>query len=214
MGDQRADFAVTKYGYDREHELELGEFTHSLEMEQIKLLILLNGGAATAFLTFGDKTGLARSVLGLGAPVACWLVGLCVGAAATIQLRRTQTSYTQAFNLRRRAEEWRQLRLKHLEDAAIRARVNLPDQKALNKLHARFPEVAFVSVSKDGAAHHDCAANLVIRKARKANPWIFRLSLASIGLFMAGALLATWFILSTPSPPAASPPANTAAATR
>src|SRR4051812_27447431 len=93
------DFERVKYERDREHELALNEFTHNLEVEQLKLLILLNGGAATALLAFAEHS--AASVQWLMLPVLLWLLGLCAGAAATLRMRKAQAKYSKAYRHRR-----------------------------------------------------------------------------------------------------------------
>jgi hypothetical protein len=107
MEDQTEDFVTVKYRADREHELKLNEFTHNLEMEQLRLLILFNGGAATAVLAFAEKAKLGSALETLMWAVAPWLLGLCVGAWGIIRMRSVQSKFAGAYFHRRRAVECR-----------------------------------------------------------------------------------------------------------
>jgi len=55
MSDDRKsdppDFEICKYQLDRAHELELNRFAHGLEIERLKILQLVNGGAFTVLET-------------------------------------------------------------------------------------------------------------------------------------------------------------------
>ena len=55
MGDEtseRFQFALAKYEADRAHELELEKVSAQIEIDFIQAAVVLNGVAATAFLSF------------------------------------------------------------------------------------------------------------------------------------------------------------------
>lgn len=111
-------FTRQKYELDRAHELALNNFTHSLEMERLKLLLALNGGAAGLWVTFaeGSSEALEVSLLGawtLAAPVLFWIVGAIAASIAIDFTLTAQRSFTQAYHRRRRADEWRILARRH-----------------------------------------------------------------------------------------------------
>lgn len=102
-------FETLKYQIDRAHELELNKFTHALEVERLKILFLLNGGAATAWFTFAKDRieGLSGfyTLLNILGPVAFWLGGLFGAARAAHWALTTQRGFTRAYHQRRRAAE-------------------------------------------------------------------------------------------------------------
>src|SRR3954471_19675413 len=97
------DFERVKYERDRAHELALNEFTHNLEVTQLKLLIVLNGGAATPLLTFVEHS--AGSLRWLMLPVFVWLIGLFTGALATLKMRKAQAQYGKFYRHSRQVTE-------------------------------------------------------------------------------------------------------------
>lgn len=196
------DFELTKYGYDRQHELELNKFTHNLEMEQLKLLILLNGGAATALLTFADGSILARTLPWLLLPVLLWLAGLIIGAWATIEMRDAQSGYSKFYRHRRNATEW-----DYLVYAFRRRGLDYPigisqKEKGLLETIARDDDdrIAKALRVKDGAVLHDRLAKFTIRRARRVNDRIVPLTRFSLGLFVAGVVAAAGVTALAPPP--------------
>jgi hypothetical protein len=208
-----ADFELTKYGHDRGHELELNKFTHTLEMEQLKLLILLNGGAATALIAFADEVGIRGDLVTLLAPVLLWLCGLGAGAWATMTMREAQSKYAQAYRFRRNATEWRQLaerfgphvlgeRLGELDpDTVTAAEQELIDRRATRKARELLNWPSDPPAA-GGAALRDAAAIVAFRAAGKANGRIEGLSLVSLALFVLGVLAAAGSVADMPAPQA------------
>lgn len=189
---EEKDFEAIKYGYDREHELELNKFTHNLEVEQLKLLILLNGGAATALLAFADGPVAANAVAWLLLPVLLWLIGLVVAAWATLTMREAQSAFSKFYRHRRNATEWRLL-----ADAFRQRGVALPlgisddEEERLVRLANRGDsDVARALQEPDGALIHERLAKLTIGDARQASQRVLPLSVISLAFFLAGALCA------------------------
>lgn len=199
--DSAAGFELLKYELDRAHELELNKFTHNLEMDQLKLLILLNGGAATALLTFADGAILARTLPWLLLPVLLWLAGLIIGAQATIKMREAQSAYAKFYRHRRNATESRHLA------AAFRRRsldfplgLSLKEEQRLQKVAERGNEpLAEALRTGDGAVLHDQLAELTIAEARDVNERIGPLTRISLRLFVAGVVAAAGVTAAVPS---------------
>jgi hypothetical protein len=103
------EFLDKKYALDREHELELNKFTHVFEVERLKLLLLLNGGAAGLWLGFlkGGSEHTAAVNLVQTLPVFAWAFGTLLAAFAFHYALKTQKDFTRAYHNRRRAFEWR-----------------------------------------------------------------------------------------------------------
>jgi hypothetical protein len=215
---EEADFEVAKYGYDRHHEVALNQYTHALEVEQLKLLILLNGGAATALLTFAEDVAVQTSKPWFLAAILCWLVGLAVGAGATIGLRYAQSQYARFYRLRRQATEWRRLR-DNFSDNALRLSIGFPTSELLARVrkHERrirrkapgseipadmrqldevYREIDDAIAGADPPSLFDAAANAVVAGAHRINDSIFWLSLLSVGFFVAGAIAVTAMVIS------------------
>lgn len=190
---ESVDFELTKYGYDRQHEIELNKFTHALEVEQLKLLILLNGGGAAALLSFADTSGFSMSLAGLFVPVLLWILGLGSAATATLRMRQLQAEYTKAYRHRRNATEWRRFHEKH----GVK-RVNpfgLPDNVLLAELKTNLTgeegrQFAAAEKIGNGDVLYDLAATYLRQRADSRKDWISWLSAASIGAFIVGALFA------------------------
>ncbi|MEM7498329.1 MAG: hypothetical protein AAF371_10105 [Pseudomonadota bacterium] len=103
-------FLRTKYGFDRELELELNRGAAAYEQEVLRTLVLLNGGAAAAFL--GLYGALAET--GAAAPPAlvptlmalvAWGGGLLAAGTASVQGLWAQQRFAQARRLKRQALE-------------------------------------------------------------------------------------------------------------
>jgi hypothetical protein len=103
------EFLDKKYALDREHELELNKFTHVFEVERLKLLLLLNGGAAGLWLGFLKTGGEHAATVSLqqAVPVFLWVFGTLLAAGAFHYALKTQRDFTRAYHNRRRAFEWR-----------------------------------------------------------------------------------------------------------
>jgi hypothetical protein len=107
------DFLLEWYKLHRAHELELNKATLAYELELARVLVLLNGAAAGAFLTLTGaiwKEGPRPAFWGVAGAVISWLVGLLVAAAATDWAYGAQTEYTRAYRLRRNGEELRRIK--------------------------------------------------------------------------------------------------------
>jgi hypothetical protein len=106
------DFLLEWYKLHRAHELELNKATLAYELELAKLLVLLNGAAAGAFLTLTGaiwKEGTHPAFDWIAVAIALWLFGLLAAAIATDVAYRAQSEFTRAYRLRRQGEELRQI---------------------------------------------------------------------------------------------------------
>lgn len=203
------DFELTKYGYDRAHELELNKFTHALEMERLKLLILLNGGSATALLTFARETALGDR-LWLAIPVGLWAAGLWVGVEATAKMLAGQSQFTRSYRFRRNAVEWRRFELLHgADDARGRfAELREDELKAaatelerLGRLENTNPRAEPGQPrppdgkANDGSHTRDALANVAFNTARVTTEAVERLTLRSVRFFVLGIFAAAILVL-------------------
>jgi hypothetical protein len=174
---QAADFELEKYRTDRAHELELNKFTHTLEMERLKILQLLNGGAFTVVVGFSDAlvaaTPLSRGFAVIA--ILCWIVGLA-GAAHAAQLALDlQRGFTQAYHNRRRAIEWRLLHGKYKDPRRLAAMIAPPPART-----DAFYDAAFEAQADDYRA-----------EAGRLGPQVKEWSRVGLILFTAGALSMT-----------------------
>ncbi len=105
-GDLEREFALRKYELDRAHELELNKFTHAFEMEQAKLLFILNGAAFTILISLLQWKGGGGEGLKF-IPVAgwLWLLGIFAATVAGLLALAAQRQFTRAYHNRRRALE-------------------------------------------------------------------------------------------------------------
>ncbi|NJM30895.1 MAG: hypothetical protein HC855_13045 [Rhizobiales bacterium] len=109
---QAREFALEKYRHDRRHEVELNKATLQYELESLRILSYLNGGAAALYLGLVSSLAKQSAALDLAchaAPVVAWAIGLFAAALAIWQMYEAQVGYTQAYHRRRRAEEKRRL---------------------------------------------------------------------------------------------------------
>ncbi len=169
-------FLETKYELDRAHELELNKFTHVLEVERLKLLLLLNGGAVGLWLGFLKATAKQSSItLGWaqGLPVLLWLIGTLLAALAFHKGLATQRAFTQAYHNQRRAYEW------HILGQAME-RAELQKLLSARDIGKHPTEEAFYGATSDTMREEGEAASKATR--RSAN--------ASIAAFIMGALVA------------------------
>jgi len=107
------DFLLEWYKLQREHELELNKATLAYELELARLLILLNGGAAGAFLTLIGtvwKEQARHDSLGwVCVAIIAWLIGLVVASFAIHRAYEIQRDYSTAYRYRRQLEELRRI---------------------------------------------------------------------------------------------------------
>jgi hypothetical protein len=106
------DFLLEWYKLQRAHELELNKATLAYELELAKLLVLLNGGAAGAFLTLLGAVSKDRPLvtsMWTGGAILAWLIGLLVATSATHEAYEIQSGYSKAYRLRRQGEELRRI---------------------------------------------------------------------------------------------------------
>ncbi len=169
-----SDFLLQKYQLDRAHELELNKFTHRLEMERLKLLLALNGGAAGLWVTFAQSEGSALGAPALALPVIFWIIGVIAASVAIDHTLKSQRGFTQAYHRRRRADEWRLLS-QDLSLAAIAAILPKPDKDS-------GPEAAerdYRAVANAARAEGEAAG-------KRVKGWVY----ASIMAFAVGAIVA------------------------
>ena len=111
--DQAPDFLLEWYKLHRLHELELNKATLAYELELAKLLVLLNGAAAGAFLTLTGaiwKEGARPAFYWVAGAIISWLIGLLAAAIYTDRAYGVQREYTRASRFRRQGEELRRIR--------------------------------------------------------------------------------------------------------
>ncbi|HEY1604570.1 MAG TPA: hypothetical protein VGF77_03125 [Allosphingosinicella sp.] len=196
-----SDFELVKYERDREHELALNEFTHRLEVEQLKLLILLNGGAATALLAFAEHDSAA--VRWLAVPVVLWLAGLVAGALATMRMRKAQAFYGKFYRHRRQVTEFLRLAGRRKLPPSL----SIEDRKDLETLAETQAAVAAALATENLPGLHASLAEIAIAKARTGNEGVTPLSHASLCAFLAGALAAAAVMILVPPAETAKPAA-------
>ena len=192
MTDERTgqppDFELRKYELDRAHELELNKFAHKLEVESIKILQLINGGAFTVLVGFSAALlqggGMVRA-LGVGA-AACWIGGLGAAAWAQQQLRAVQSCQNRSNRFRRNAVEWRRLNGQGLAIADLRLRVGPPAKN-------QGPPVSDEDYDKWAQAAYEEAGE----HGDRVQGWIW----SSILLFVLGGVLLAASVAFAPPPP-------------
>lgn len=163
-----ADFELHKYDSDRVHELELNKFSHALEVERLKILQLVNGGAFTVVVGFSDALLQSRGDTRwlAAAAIVSWIAGLASAAWATQLTLDWQASFSTAYNRRRRAIEWRRLR-------GIS-----PDARPRDS-----------GLEDRGDACLEKAADDARRRGGELGHRVKRWAMASVALFVTGALL-------------------------
>lgn len=216
--DDPPDFELSKYELDRAHELELNKFAHALEVERLKILQLVNGGAFTVLAVFA--TGLVRSpgcspALAILAGVS-WMLGLGAAAWATQRELNRQGMYNKAYRLRRNAVEWRGLGAIHdkglvaamlppfgderrtaQEDAVTAVGRDEAEKEKAEKAEADVPEPVTDESYQD-------AADIAFYQGKDASQGVTDLAVASILLFMlGGSLLAASLAFADPAQMAA-----------
>lgn len=180
------DFELAKYNTDRTHELELNKFTHALEVERLKILQLLNGGAFTVALAFSDlvleAAGPARDLALIS--VATWVAGLLAAAWATQLQLDSQRAFTQAYHNRRRTMEWRALAVLHPDDPGTVSALSAPAP-------TRQPEGANIPSfeAMDPRRKFAALADHYRTKGEDIQPNVKTWALGSLRLFALGAAL-------------------------
>jgi hypothetical protein len=135
------------YKLHRAHELELNKATLAYELELAKLLVLLNGAAAGAFLTLIGavwKDGTRPTVCLVFSAIGAWLAGLLMAAVTTDLAYRAQSKYATAYRFRRQGEELRRIhgtgiKQEHLgiEQTAAGGEQSTSEEKAIEADSAR-----------------------------------------------------------------------------
>ncbi len=166
-------FEQSKYSNDRIHELELNRFTHKLEVERLKLLILLNGGAFTIFIGFVEKRSVGSVKSWMIVAMVAWLTGLVSAFCATQAQLTTQRSFTQSYHRRRRAIEWRLLGEVY-SPVQMRNMIGAPPGKAL----------------KPGDEAFESAADQARERGERNTHMVFNWAVASTIFFLLGACAA------------------------
>ena len=132
------DFMLEKYKADRVHELELNKVQGTLEATALFGLVLLNGAAIVAYLSFlgnvWDKSRVPNMPWSFGA-VFTWGVGVALGALTALAGLWCQSAFAQAYRARRQAEEWRRATEEvGLNEAQARDRLGLGHEENGAKL--------------------------------------------------------------------------------
>lgn len=155
------EFELEKYRLDRAHELELNRFTHTFEVERLKLLIILNGGAAAAWLTFSKADSTSQQALPalvtLLFAVLPWLFGLWCASHATEHALGTQRSFTQAYHRRRRAAEWRSM-LQYLSRERVASILPSSEEQKTGESNVEAFERTADAAGKAGKISHQLVA--------------------------------------------------------
>jgi hypothetical protein len=104
--DRDRDIALDVYRAVRAHELELNRAAVQFEHATLAPLLLLNGGAAVAFLALLGATSETDAALNAStnwAVAACafWAIGLAAATLATYLAFQSQRHYTRVERLRR-----------------------------------------------------------------------------------------------------------------
>jgi hypothetical protein len=174
------ELAMEKYKLDRAHELELNKFAHALEMERLKILSYLNGGAVGVYLVL-MKEALSKSEAGLilasSMAVLFWLLGLIAAACAIRSNLTAQVEFARAYHRRRRATEWRTF-----EKAGVKV-------EELKHMIAPPPELPG-PLNATGDRRFDAAALLSIKRGDMAKRQIGYRALFSVAFFVVGSLFA------------------------
>lgn len=117
-------FLLEKYKLDRAHEVALNNATATYEQANLRTLLILNGGSATAYLALFGAMDQNVSILDAKfvlLAVLAWLVGVFVTGFATWEAYRSQRSFAQSLRSRRQATERR-----HVSDDDLARQLGLP----------------------------------------------------------------------------------------
>jgi hypothetical protein len=106
MGEQ--GFLLEKYRADRTHELELNKISAMYELALPQVAVLLNGAAATAFVSFVGTN--LRSVFdnapgSSGLALLFWCAGILLALLAGYWSHEVQKGFAKAYRFRRIAIE-------------------------------------------------------------------------------------------------------------
>jgi hypothetical protein len=105
--NERFQFALTKYEADRAHELELEleKVSAQIEIAFIQAVVVLNGVAATAFLSFlSNKQSIADCVKLLSlSSLGIWALGLLFGLIAGMLAYVAQNNFSRVLRNERHA---------------------------------------------------------------------------------------------------------------
>ncbi|MEM6678765.1 MAG: hypothetical protein AAF675_12925 [Pseudomonadota bacterium] len=111
LSEAEETFLRAKYAFDRELELELNRGAAAYEQAVLNMLILLNGGAAVAYL--GLYGALAETAAAAAPPalvptmgaLLAWGTGLVASGYASVRGLWAQQRFAQARRLKRQAVE-------------------------------------------------------------------------------------------------------------
>ena len=187
---------LEKYRLDREHELELNKFSHALEMERLKILSYLNGGAVGVYLALvKDRLSGADPGLAAASTVAVlfWLAGLVAAATAIQSNLTTQVAFARAYHHRRRATEWRLFK-----------RSGFPAAKLL-RMVAPPPDLPEKATDDGDDDLFDRSAQRAIEEGRTAARQIIWKARGAVLAFVLGAACATLGVIFSCSGPSALP---------
>lgn len=105
MGDAQ-NLLLVFYERQREHELELNRAQAALEQSLLRNALLLNGAAATAYLTFvGSANANLPTTEMFVATLLAWMAGLGISVVGYNYALSGQAAYAAAYLWRRRAIE-------------------------------------------------------------------------------------------------------------
>lgn len=186
--DAPPDFELKKYELDRAHELELNKFAHALEVERLKILQLVNGGAFTVLVVFA--TGLVASprpspALAILAGVS-WVLGLGAAAWATQRQLQGQAKFNQAYRLRRNAVEF--VALGRTYGAAAAAAMLPPLDATAPGASAKTERKPAEKARDPKREDYDGQADAAFYDGKNAGKYVKKMAMASIVLFMLGGL--------------------------
>ena len=177
------DFLLEWYKLQREHELELNKATLAYELELAKLFVLLNGGAAGAFLTLIGAVWKEQRHPSLGwvcVAIVAWLIGLVVAAFAIRRAYEIQRDYSTAYRYRRQLEELR--RIEELKKLGVKVEADdlgiMADKTKIGE-----PQKPLAEKIKD-------AANCMRKKASAKSERIWLPQYSAVMMFVLGSLFA------------------------
>lgn len=196
--DEAASFQLLKYELDRTHELELNKFSYGLEIERLKILQLLNGGAFTALIAFFDKEMLRAGddmpPIFLSVAVVAWLGGLGIAALATQRALDAQSKFAAAYHTRRRATEWRVLRINYPALADLEKLVGpppVPDARLADDYSLSFPGPV---TADDGDARFAWKTGVDVKSGRVSAKLVNNLYGIGLLLFLVGGIAAALLV--------------------
>ena len=112
MTSDENGFFLEKYRLDRAQEVALNNATAAYEHASLRMLLILNGGSATAFVALFGAKNQNESILDpkfVLLAILTWLLGVLIAGFATFEAYRGQSRFTSAYRRRRQAAERRMI---------------------------------------------------------------------------------------------------------